>query len=94
MIRTVLEQDAVGRVEQDKIWKEVVERTGGRFYAAFNEESILQALRDIDRLTPGRSNVRDTASAPRFGGYALLAVALWLVAAAMKLTVPMFRTFP
>jgi Ca-activated chloride channel family protein len=94
MIRTVNKMP-FGRVEQDKIWKEVVERTGGRFYAAFDEESILQALRDIDRLTPGKIDVREySMQRPRFGGYALLAVAVWLVAAAMKLTVPVFRTFP
>jgi Ca-activated chloride channel homolog len=94
MIRTANKMP-FGRVEQDKIWKPVVERTGGRFYAAFDEESILQALREIDRLTPGKIAVREySMQRPRFGGYALLAVAVWLVAAAMKLTVPVFRTFP
>ena len=83
-----------GRVEQDKIWKPVVERTGGRFYAALDEESILQALRDINGIARKIEHPRRRVQRPRFAGYALLAVALWLVAAAMKLTVPMFRTFP
>lgn len=94
MIRTA-HKLPFGRVEQDKIWKPVVERTGGRFYAAYDEESILVALREIDRLSPGRIDVREySMQRPRYAGYALVAVALWLVAAAMKLTLPVFRTFP
>ena len=94
MIRTANKLQ-FGRVEQDKIWKPVVERTGGRFYAAYDEDSIMQALKEIDRLTPGRIDIREySMQRPRYGGYALVAVSLWLVAAMMKLTVPMFRTFP
>jgi hypothetical protein len=84
-----------GKVEQDVIWKPVVERTGGRFYAASDEESILSALREIDRLSPGRIDVREySVQRPRYAGYVLLASALWLAAALLKLTVPVFRTFP
>jgi hypothetical protein len=43
-----------GRVQQDKIWQPVIERTGGRFYAAPDEESIFKALAEIDRLSPGQ----------------------------------------
>jgi Ca-activated chloride channel family protein len=94
MIRTA-NRLSFGRVEQDKIWKPVIERTGGRFYPAFDEDSINQALRDIDRLSPGRIDVREySMQRPRYGGFALIAAALWLVAAMMKLTVPVFRTFP
>jgi Ca-activated chloride channel family protein len=94
MIRTAYNQ-SFGRVEQDKIWKGVIERTGGRFYAASDEDSINVALREIDRLSPGRIDVREySVQRPRYSGYALVAVALWLVAAAMKLGVPVFRTFP
>ena len=57
----------------------MVERTGGRFYAADDEESILVALREIDRLSPGRIDVREySVQRPRYAGYALIAVALWL----------------
>jgi hypothetical protein len=94
MIRTAHKMQ-FGRVEQDKIWKPVVERTGGKFYAAYDEASILAALRDIDRLSPGRIDVREySVQRPRYAGYALAAVAFWLVAALLKLTVPVFRTFP
>jgi Mg-chelatase subunit ChlD len=94
MIRTAHKM-SFGRVEQDKIWKPVVERTGGRFYAAHDEASILAALREIDRLSPGRIDVREySVQRPRYAGYALGAVALWLLAAVLKLTLPVFRTFP
>lgn len=94
MIRTVNKM-AFGRVEQDKIWKGVVERTGGRFYAAHDEASILTALREIDRLSPGRIDVREySMQRPRYAGYALAAVTLWLAALMLKLTLPVFRTFP
>jgi Ca-activated chloride channel family protein len=94
MIRTANKM-RFGRVDEDRIWQSVVERTGGRFYAAYDEESILLALREIDRLSPGRIDVREySVQRPRYAGYTLLALALWLTAAAMKLTVPVFRTFP
>ena len=94
MIRTAHKLQ-FGRVEQDKIWKPVVERTGGRFYAAYDEDSILTALREIDRLSPGRIDVRQySVQRPRYAGYILLAVSIWIVAALLKLSVPAFRTFP
>jgi hypothetical protein len=94
MVRTVF-KERFGRVEQDKLWKDIVERTGGRFYAAYDEESIMSALREIDRLSPGTIDVRQySVQRPRFAGYALAAVALWLLATLLKLTVPAFRTFP
>jgi Ca-activated chloride channel family protein len=94
MIRTAHKLQ-YGRVEQDKIWKPVVERTGGRFYAAYDEDSVLAALREIDRLSPGRIDVRQySVQRPRYAGYILMAVAIWLVAALLKMSVPVFRTFP
>jgi len=84
-----------GEVPQDKIWKGVVERTGGRFYAAYDDESLSRALLDIDRLSPGRIETREySVQRPRFSAYALAAVALWMLAAMLKLSVPVFRTFP
>ena len=41
------------KIAQDKLWREAVERTGGRFYAAPDERSIIQAENDINRLGPG-----------------------------------------
>ena len=84
-----------GKVLQDKIWQPIVERTGGRFYAAPDEESILNAIKEIDRLTPGKIEVRQySVQRPRYAGFALIAVALWSIAAAMKLGFSTFRSFP
>ena len=94
MIRTAYNRRE-GEVVQDKIWRDTVERTGGRFYAAYDEESISRALRDIDRLSPGRIEVREySVQRPRFAGYTLAAVGLWLTAAMLKLGFGVFRTFP
>jgi len=94
MIRTAYNRRE-GEVVQDKIWRDTVERTGGRFYAAYDEESISRALRDIDRLSPGRIDVREySVQRPRFAGYTLVAVGLWLTAAMLKLGFGVFRTFP
>jgi Ca-activated chloride channel homolog len=94
MIRTAYNRRE-GEVVQDKIWRDTVERTGGRFYAAYDEESINRAIRDIDRLSPGRIDVREySVQRPRFAGFTLIAVGIWLTAAVLKLGFGMFRTFP
>ena len=84
-----------GQIKTDALWKKTMEQTGGKFYAADSEEAIFRAEREIDRVSAGRIEVREyTFQRPRFAGYALIAVLLWLVAGIMKLGVPMFRTFP
>jgi hypothetical protein len=94
MIRTAYRMP-FGRVQQDKIWQPVIERTGGRFYAAPDEESIFKALAEIDRLSPGKIEVRQySVQRPRYAGFALIGVALWTIAAAMKLGFSTFRSFP
>ena len=94
MIRTAYNY-RLGEVPQDKIWKATVERTGGRFYAAYDDESLSNALSEIDRLSPGRIDVREySVQRPRFGAFALAAAALWLLAAVLKLGFGVFRTFP
>jgi Ca-activated chloride channel family protein len=94
MIRTGFNRK-FGDVREDPLWKEAVERTGGRFYAASDESTILQAVRDVDRVAAGRIDVQEyTAYEPRFSGYALIAVALWLAAGMLKLGFRGFSTFP
>src|SRR3954470_2450953 len=94
MIRTAYKAP-FGKVQQDTIWKPVIERTGGRFYAAPDEESIFKALAEIDRLSPGKIEVRQySVQRPRYAGFALIGVALWTIAAAMKLGFSTFRSFP
>ena len=85
----------LGDVTWDGLWKSAVERTGGRFYAAADENTILRAVSEIDRLSAGSITVRRYSSArPGFSGYALIAVALWLIAAVLKLGFRCLRTFP
>ena len=94
MIRTAYNRK-FGDVREDKLWKPAIERTGGRFYPASDEATILRAIEDIDRLSAGRIDVREyTAYEPRFSGYALIAVAFWVAAAALKLGFRSFRTYP
>ena len=84
-----------GGVQEDNLWKAAIETSGGHFYVAAEEKDILGALRDIDKLSPGRIDMREyTSQQPRFSGYALIAVGLWLFAGLLKLGVPYFRTFP
>jgi Ca-activated chloride channel homolog len=94
MIRTAFKRK-FGDVREDRLWQPAIERTGGRFYAAADEAAILRAVEDIDRVSAGRIDVREyTAYQPRFAGYALAAVALWLLAMVLKLGFRSFRTFP
>jgi Mg-chelatase subunit ChlD len=94
MMRTAYDRRE-GEVQQDKIWRNVVERTGGRFYAAYDDESINRAITEIDRLTPGRIQTREySVKRPRYAGYTLVAVGMWLTAALLKLSFGVFRTFP
>jgi len=94
MIRTGFDLKE-GQIPTDKLWKAIVEQTGGRFYAADSEQAILRAESEIDKLATGKIDVREyTAQRPRFDGYALVAIACWLTAGIMKLGFRTFRTFP
>ena len=91
MIRTAFNMK-LGDVKEDKIWKPAVESTGGRFYPAANEQTLLSVVAEIDKLAAGRiDTVEYTVQRPRFGGYVLIAIALWLTAALLKLG---FRSLP
>jgi Ca-activated chloride channel family protein len=84
-----------GTLVSDSEWKAAVEETGGRFYAASDETAILQAIRDIDRLGAGRIELNQyVRQRPMYAPFALMAAALWSLAAALAMTVPAFRRFP
>jgi hypothetical protein len=84
-----------GTLVSDSEWKDAVEQTGGRFYAASDEGTILQAIRDIDRLGAGRIDLKQyVTQQPMYAPFALIAAALWSLAIALAMTVPMFRRFP
>lgn len=79
----------------DEAWRAAVARTGGQFYAAADEATLLRAIRDIDRASSGRIESRVySLHVPRFAPFAALAVALWTLAATLRLTMPWFQTFP
>jgi hypothetical protein len=93
-VRTNYER-AKGKVIPDELWIPAVEKTGGRFYAADNEQSLLNAIRDIDQVSAGTIQTRQYSSqTPRFALFALLAVMCWMAAATLKLTVPLFQKLP
>jgi hypothetical protein len=94
MIRTSYNK-ALGAVLPDDIWKPAIESTGGRFYPAGDEATILNAIKDIDRRSAGRVDVKLYSSQrPKFAGYALIAASFWTLALTLQLTVPYFRKFP
>lgn len=94
MIRMAFNK-GLGAVLPDELWKEAVEQTGGRFYPAADESTILRAVHEIDQLAPGKVELREYRSRQlQFPGYALIAVLLWLLATAAKVGPRTFRTFP
>jgi len=94
MIRTSYNK-ALGSIVPDGIWKPAVEATGGRFYAASDEATILRAIREIDDASTGGVAIKQySTERPRFDVFATLATGLWTVALTLKLTVPYFQKFP
>ena len=53
LIRIELQQGARPTCFPIEIWKPAVEATGGRFYAAADESTILRAINEIDRRSAG-----------------------------------------
>jgi von Willebrand factor type A domain len=79
----------------DSLWIQAVEKTGGKFYAAKDEPSLLAAIEDIDKQSAGTIRATEySAEQPRFGMFALIAASCFVVAIASKLTVPYFQRFP
>jgi hypothetical protein len=94
MVRTAYSRTLYD-VIPDTIWKKAIDATGGRFYPAANQETIMMAIKDIDAAATGRIDVREYAvRQPRFSRFAITAVALWIIAIALQMTFRMFRTFP
>lgn len=93
-IRTSYDQQ-LGDLLPDEVWKEAVERTGGQFFPAANEEMIIEAVNEIDRLAAGRIRVtRYVTRDPLFAPFAVLAGAFWTGALGLALCFGAFRTFP
>jgi hypothetical protein len=94
LVRTNYDR-AKGQVIPDELWIPAVEKTGGKFYAANNEEALLNAISDIDSLSTGTIEVRQYSSQqPQFTVFALIGAAFWASAALAKLAVPQFQKLP
>ena len=79
----------------DAKWRAAVERTGGRYYVAKNEASLLAAVADIDREAVGAISARQyTSQQSRFTLFAIAAFALWTGAAGLKVGTPWFGRLP
>ena len=79
----------------DALWQAAVERTGGRYYVARDEQSLLAAVHDIDKAAVGAiQTTRYSSQQPRFALFALAAAGCWLGAALLSLAVPRCSTFP
>lgn len=79
----------------DEFWKKGVEKTGGKFYSAVNEEIILSAIKDIDRSAVGKIELAKYSSRrPLFGLFLGTAAILWTMACIMVLAFNFFRKFP
>jgi Ca-activated chloride channel family protein len=84
-----------GKLIPDELWIPVIERTGGKFYAADNEKNLLDAIAEIDKVSAGTIQTRQYSSQePRFEFFAFAALACWTGAAAMKLLVPQCQKLP
>jgi hypothetical protein len=79
----------------DAKWRAAVEKTGGRYYVAKNESTLIAAIDDIDREAVGAISARQyTSQQPRFTLFALAAFALWTTAAGLKVLTPWFGRIP
>jgi hypothetical protein len=86
---------ALGNVVSDLEWKAAVEATGGRFYAASNAETLLQAVNDIDQASAGQIELnRYVRERQAFEPFATAAAGVWSVALLLMLGVPYFRRVP
>lgn len=86
---------SLGNVIPDHIWQPAVQSTGGKFYAAADEATILRAIEEIDQASSGTISFKQySTERPAFSPFALMAAALWTLAIALKLTFTFFQRFP
>ena len=58
MIRTAYARGLFD-VVPDQVWKKAIDATGGKFYPAASQETIMQAIKEIDVAATGRVDVRE-----------------------------------
>jgi len=93
-VRTNYEKE-FGEGIPDAKWQAAVAKTGGRYYVAKNEASLIAAVEDIDREAVGAISARQyTSQQPRYSLFALVAFAFWTGAAGLKIGTPWFGKLP
>jgi len=81
-----------GQIIPDERWIPAIEKTGGKFYAASSEDTLLRAIEDIDRVATGTIKFKQYSSQqPRYALFALAAAAFWATGALLKLSLPYFE---
>jgi hypothetical protein len=91
LVRTNYDKEQ-GQIIPDERWIPAIEKTGGKFYAASSEETLLKAIDDINREATGTIQFRQYSSQqPRFALFALAAAAVWSAAALLRLSLPYFE---
>jgi hypothetical protein len=79
----------------DAQWRAAVEKTGGRYYIAKDEASLIAAVNDIDREAVGAISARQyTSQQPRFTLFALVTMLCWTGATGLKVLTPHFSRLP
>ena len=79
----------------DSLWREAVRKTGGQFFAASDERSLLAAIKEIDQVSAGTVELTEySKQQPRFPFFALAAAFCFIVATSSRLLVPAFQKFP
>ena len=84
-----------GQVIPDEQWIPAIEKTGGKFFAAYDEKTLLAAIREIDKAATGAIVSREYSNQrPLFAVFTLLAAALWTLATLLAVGARRFQRFP
>jgi Ca-activated chloride channel family protein len=79
----------------DRLWSDAVRKTGGKFFAASDERTLLAAINEIDQVSPGTIQLTEYGTQqPRFPVFATMAALCFTLGAVSKLTLPYFQRFP
>jgi hypothetical protein len=79
----------------DDLWMPAIRKTGGEFFAASDEKSLLEAINEIDKVAAGRVEMKEyNSQLPRFAVFGSIAALCFASAIGSKLAVPYFRRFP
>lgn len=79
----------------DALWRDAVRKTGGKFFAASDEQSLLAAIHEIDQVSAGTIELTEySAQQPRFTVFGLVAALCFMLATGAKLFVPALQKFP